>query len=49
MARGRLTHLRGSAILKLEDLSDAQLRRKPVTAANALGEIVMHLGYAERL
>jgi uncharacterized damage-inducible protein DinB len=49
MARGWLTHLRGSAILKLEGLRDAQLRWKPVDTANSLGEIVMHLGYAERL
>jgi uncharacterized damage-inducible protein DinB len=49
MARGWLTHLRESAIYKLEDLDDEQLRWKPAATANSLGEIVMHLGYAERL
>jgi uncharacterized damage-inducible protein DinB len=49
MARGWLTHLRESAIFKLEELDDEQLRWKPAAIANSLGEIVMHLGYAERL
>ena len=49
MARAWLTHLRASAIFKLEDLDDGQLRWKPATTANSLGEIVVHLGYAERL
>ena len=49
MARGWLTHLRESAIFKLEDLNDKQLRWKPTTTANSLGQIVVHLGYAERL
>jgi uncharacterized damage-inducible protein DinB len=49
MARGWLTHLRESAIFKLEDLDGEQLRWKPVPTANSLGEIVVHLGYAERL
>jgi uncharacterized damage-inducible protein DinB len=49
MARGWLTHLRESAILKLEDLDDEQLRWRPAATANSLGQIVMHLGYAERL
>ena len=49
MARGWLTHLREGAIFKLEDLDDEQLRWKPVATANSLGEIVMHLGYVERL
>jgi uncharacterized damage-inducible protein DinB len=48
MARGWLTHLRESAIYKLEDLDDEQLRWRPVAGANSLGEIVVHLGYAER-
>jgi uncharacterized damage-inducible protein DinB len=48
MARGWLTHLRESAIFKLEDLDDHQLRWKPTPSANSLGGIVMHLGYAER-
>lgn len=47
--RGWLTHLRGSAVLKLEDLDDQQLRWKPAVTANSLGGIVVHLGYAERL
>ncbi len=49
MLRGWLTHLRGSAVLKLEDLDDQQLRWKPAVTANSLGGIVVHLGYAERL
>ena len=49
MARGWLTHLRESAIFKLEDLDAKQLRWKPAATANSLGEIVMHLGFAERL
>ena len=49
MARAWLAHLRESAIFKLEDLDDGQLRWKPAATANSLGEIVMHLGYAERL
>ncbi len=49
MARGWLTHLRESAIFRLEDLDDEQLRWKPAATANSLGEIAMHLGYAERL
>ncbi|MDQ1403662.1 MAG: hypothetical protein QOG03_1978 [Actinomycetota bacterium] len=49
MARGWLQHLRESAIFKLEDLDDEQLRWKPAPTANSLGVIVVHLGYAERL
>ncbi len=49
MARGWLTHLRESAIYKLEDLDDEQLRWRPAEGANSLGAIVVHLGYAERL
>jgi len=49
MARGWLTHLRESAIFKLEDLDDEQLRWKPAPGSNSLGAIVVHLGYAERL
>jgi len=49
MLRGWLVHLRESAILKLESLDDGQLRWKPAATANSLGEIVVHLGYAERL
>jgi uncharacterized damage-inducible protein DinB len=49
MARGWLTHLRESAIFKLEDLDDEQLRWTPAPTANSLGAIVTHLGYAERL
>jgi uncharacterized damage-inducible protein DinB len=49
MARGWLTHLRESAIFKLEDLDREQLRWKPAATANSLGVIVVHLGYAERL
>ena len=49
MARAWLTHLRESAIFKLEDLDDEQLRWRPVATANSLGTIVVHLGYCERL
>ena len=49
MARGWLTHLRESAIFKLEDLDDDQIRWRPAPTANSLGIIVVHLGYAERL
>lgn len=48
MLRGWLTHLRQSAVFKLEGLDDAQLRWKPAPSANSLGGIVVHLGYAER-
>jgi uncharacterized damage-inducible protein DinB len=49
MARGWLTHRRESAVFKLEDLDDEQLRWMPTATANSLGQIVVHLGYAERL
>ena len=49
MARAWLVHLRESAIFKLEDLDDDQLRWKPAPTANSLGVLVVHLGYAERL
>jgi uncharacterized damage-inducible protein DinB len=49
MARGWLTHLRESAIFKLDALDDGQLRWRPTPKANSLGAIVVHLGYAERL
>ena len=49
MARAWLTHLRESAIFKLEDLDAGQLRWRPTPDANSLGAIVVHLGYAERL
>jgi len=44
MDRAWITHLRESAIYKLEGLSDAQLRWKPAPTANSLGEIGVHLG-----
>lgn len=49
MARAWLQHLRDSAVFKLEGLNAAQLRWRPAPTANSLGEIVVHLGYAERL
>lgn len=49
MARGWLTHLRESAIYKLEGLNDEQLRWKPAPTANSLGTIVYHLALCERL
>ena len=49
MARAWLAYLREGAIFKLDGLDHAQLRWKPTPAANSLGEIVVHLSYAERL
>ncbi len=49
MARAWLQHLRDSAVYKVEGLTPEQLRWRPAPAANALGVIVVHLGYAERL
>ena len=49
MARAWLQHLRDSALFKLEGLDRDQLRWRPSPAANPLGVIVVHLGYAERL
>jgi uncharacterized damage-inducible protein DinB len=49
MARAWLRHLRDSAVYKLEGLDAGQLRWRPSPTANALGVIVVHLGYAERL
>jgi hypothetical protein len=49
MARAWLTHLRESAVYKLDGLDDDQLRWRPAPTANSLGVIVVHLGYAERL
>jgi uncharacterized damage-inducible protein DinB len=49
MARAWLTHLRESAIFKVENLDHEQLRWRPAPTANSLGVIVVHLGYAERL
>ncbi len=49
MARAWLVHLRESALLKLEDLTDQQVRWRPTATANSLGSIVVHLGFAERL
>jgi uncharacterized damage-inducible protein DinB len=49
MARAWLQHLRESALFKLDGLSAEQLRWRPAPAANSLGVIVVHLGYAERL
>jgi hypothetical protein len=49
MSRQWLEHLRRSAVFKLEGLDHAQLRWKPAPSANALGQIVVHLGFAERL
>jgi len=43
MARAWLTHLRESAIFKLEGLDDEQLRWQPAATANSLGAIVVHL------
>jgi uncharacterized damage-inducible protein DinB len=49
MMRGWLDHLRRSAVYKLEDLDDDQLRWKPAPTANSLGGIVIHNAYGERL
>jgi uncharacterized damage-inducible protein DinB len=49
MARAWLEHLRESAVYKVEGLSPEQLRWRPAPAANSLGVLIVHLGYAERL
>lgn len=49
MARGWLDHLRDSAIYKVEGLDAEQVRWAPTPNANSLGQLVVHLGYAERL
>jgi uncharacterized damage-inducible protein DinB len=49
MARAWLQHLRDSAVYKLEGLTPEQLAWRPAPAANSLGVIAVHLGYAERL
>jgi uncharacterized damage-inducible protein DinB len=49
MARAWLGHLRESAISKVDDLDDDQIRWKPAPTANSLGTILVHLGLAERL
>lgn len=49
MMRGWLDHLRRSAIYKLEDLDEDQLRWRPAPTANSLGGIVIHNAYGERL
>lgn len=49
MARGWLDHLRASAVYKVEGLDVAQLRWRPTPLANSLGQLIVHLGYAERL
>ncbi len=49
MAGGWLTHLRESAVFKLEGLDGGQLRWRPAPSANSLAAIAVHLGYAERL
>jgi hypothetical protein len=49
MARSWLTHLRESAIYKIEGLNDEQMRWQPAPTANSLGTILRHLGLSERL
>lgn len=49
MARAWLRYLRESAIFKVEGLDATQLRWRPAPAANSLGVLLVHLGYAERL
>jgi len=49
MARAWLTHLREGVIYKLDGLTAEQLRWAPAPTANSLGQIAVHLGYAERL
>jgi uncharacterized damage-inducible protein DinB len=49
MDRAWLDHLRESAIYKIENLDDEQLRWSPAPSANSLGSIVVHLGFCERL
>ena len=47
--RGWLTYLRGSALHKVDGLSEDELRWKPTQTSNSLGGILMHLGFSERL
>jgi uncharacterized damage-inducible protein DinB len=49
MDRAWTAHLRESVLYKTEGISPAQLRWKPAPSANSLGELVVHLGYFERL
>jgi uncharacterized damage-inducible protein DinB len=49
MDRAWLQHLRDGVIYKAEGLDDSQLRWRPAPTANSIGQIVVHLGYAERL
>jgi hypothetical protein len=49
MARAWLVHLRESAIFKVTGVDHRQLRWAPTPTANSLGQLVVHLGYAERL
>jgi hypothetical protein len=49
MARGWLDHLRESAMFKVHGLDEHQMRFKPTPSANSLGQLIVHLGFAERL
>ena len=49
MTRAWLVHLREGAIYKAEGLDDEQLRWRPAPTANSIGQLVVHLGLAERL
>src|SRR5947209_9795348 len=49
MDRAWLQHLRDGVIYKAEGLDDSQLRWRPAPTANSIGQILVHLGYAERL
>jgi len=49
MDRNWLQYLRDCALFKLDGLDDDQLRWAPTATANSIGQIVVHLGYAERL
>jgi uncharacterized damage-inducible protein DinB len=49
MSRNWLQYLRDCAIFKIDGLDDEQLRWAPTATANSLGQLLVHLGYAERL
>jgi uncharacterized damage-inducible protein DinB len=49
MARNWLQYLRDCAIFKIDGLDDDQMRWAPTETANSIGQLLVHLGYAERL
>jgi uncharacterized damage-inducible protein DinB len=49
MDRNWLQYLRDCVMFKVDGLDDDQLRWAPTETANSPGQLVVHLGYAERL